>query len=309
MILVFIKTLQEIPIFTTPIIKIMADKDTVFSKKQFINIKGTLIDVSKPSVMGIVNITPDSFYSGSRFIQIDDILNRVNQIISEGSNFIDIGAYSSRPGAENIDDKEEKNRLKPALDAISKQFPNVIISLDTFRSNIAEWAVNEFGVGIINDISGGSLDSNMFKTIGKLKTPYILMHMRGTPQDMKLHTNYANVAKEVITELSGKVNALNEIGVSDIIIDPGFGFAKTIEQNFELLQKLNAFQMFELPILVGLSRKSMIYKSLEVTPEDSLTGTIALNTIALLKGAQILRVHDVKEACQTIKLVQLLNKN
>ena len=287
----------------------MADKDTVFSKKQFINIKGTLVDVSKPSVMGIVNITPDSFYSSSRFIQIDEILNRVDKIISEGANFIDVGAYSSRPGAENINDEDEKNRLKPALNAISKQFPNVIISLDTFRSTIAEWAVNEFGVGIINDISGGNIDSNMFKTIGKLNVPYILMHMRGTPQDMNLHTNYVNVAKEVITELSGKVNALQEIGVNDIIIDPGFGFAKTIEQNFELLQKLDAFRMFELPILVGLSRKSMIYKSLEITPENSLTGTIALNTIALLKGAQILRAHDVKDACQTIKLVQLLNKN
>ena len=287
----------------------MAAKDTVFSKKQFINIHGTLIDVSKPSVMGIVNITPDSFYSQSRFQHIDDVLKRTEQILSEGGSFIDIGAYSSRPGAENIGEEEEKDRLKPVLETISKQFPKAIISLDTFRSAIVEWAVNTFGVGIINDISGGNLDSEMFKIVAKLKVPYILMHMRGTPQNMKLHSNYNNVVKEVITELSGKVNTLKEIGVNDIIIDPGFGFAKTIAQNFELLQKLNAFEMFELPVLVGLSRKSMIYKSLEITPEESLTGTIALNAVALIKGTQILRVHDVKEAIQTIKLVQLLNNN
>jgi len=287
----------------------MAAKDTVFSKKQFINIHGTLIDVSKPSVMGIVNITPDSFYSQSRFQHIDDVLKRTEQILSEGGSFIDIGAYSSRPGAENIGEEEEKDRLKPVLETISKQFPKAIISLDTFRSAIVEWAVNTFGVGIINDISGGNLDSEMFKIVAKLKVPYILMHMRGTPQNMKLHSNYNNVVKEVITELSGKVNTLKEIGVNDIIIDPGFGFAKTIAQNFELLQKLNTFEMFELPILVGLSRKSMIYKSLEITPEESLTGTIALNAVALIKGTQILRVHDVKEAIQTIKLVQLLNNN
>ena len=287
----------------------MAAKDTVFSKKQFVNIHGTLIDVSKPSVMGIVNITPDSFYSQSRFQHIDDVLKRSEQILSEGGSFIDIGAYSSRPGAENIGEEEEKDRLKPVLETISKQFPKAIISLDTFRSAIVEWAVNTFGVGIINDISGGNLDSEMFKIVAKLKVPYILMHMRGTPQNMKLHSNYNNVVKEVITELSGKVNTLKEIGVNDIIIDPGFGFAKTIAQNFELLQKLNTFEMFELPILVGLSRKSMIYKSLEITPEESLTGTIALNAVALIKGTQILRVHDVKEAIQTIKLVQLLNNN
>ncbi len=281
----------------------MIYKDTFFSKKATINIDGKLIDVSEPKIMGIVNITPDSFYAGSRCTDEQAIINRVNQIIAEGATFVDVGAYSSRPGAENIDEKTEKDRLTSALKTIRKNFPEIIISLDTFRASIAEWAVNEFGIGIINDISGGNLDAEMFPTMARLKVPYILMHMRGTPANMQEQTNYVNVVKEIINELSQKIFKLREDGVNDIIIDPGFGFAKTIEQSYQVLRNLDMFKIFELPVLVGLSRKSMIYKFLNISPDEALNGTTALHTIALLKGVGILRVHDVKEACEVIKIV------
>jgi dihydropteroate synthase len=282
-------------------------KDTFFSKKVTINVHGTLIDLSYPGVMGIINITPDSFYPGSRFEKTDDILKRVAQIIDEGGKFIDIGAFSSRPGAPEIDEKTEKERLKPALSEICKKFPGVIISLDTYRASIAEWAVGEFGIGMINDISGGTMDKMMYGTISGIKVPYILMHMRGKPENMQEFTDYKHVSKEVIKELSFKVLKIKESGISDIIIDPGFGFSKTVNQNFQLLEQLEMFKIFELPILTGLSRKTMIYKVLGNTSSEALNGTTVLNTIALLKGVNILRVHDVKEAVEAIKLVSKLN--
>lgn len=285
----------------------MKDKDTFFSRKATINVNGEIVDISSPCIMGIVNITPDSFYSGSRYTEIDNILKRVRQITNEGAKFIDIGAFSSRPGAQEIDEKTEKERLKLPLFEIRKKFPQAIISVDTYRSAIAEWTIGEFGVGLINDISGGTMDAKMFSTIARLRIPYILMHMRGKPENMQEHAKYNNVTKEIITELSLKVLKLRELSINDIIIDPGFGFAKTIPQNYQILNQLDIFRVFELPILVGLSRKSMIYKILNTSPADALNGTTVLNTIALLKGVNILRVHDVKEASEVIKLVSNLN--
>jgi len=284
----------------------MVVKDTFFSKKTNININGDLIDLSEPCVMGIINVTPDSFYSGSRFAEEGQVIRRAKQILDEGAKFIDIGAYSSRPGSIEISEKTEKERLLPSLTVIRKHFPNALLSIDTFRATIAEWAIGEFGVGIINDISGGTLDEKMFSTIARLQVPYILMHMRGTPNTMQTLTEYKNVTKEVIGELSLRLYKLRELGVNDIIVDPGFGFAKTIEQNYELLQFLDMFKIFELPIMVGISRKSMVYKLLNITPEEALNGTTVLHTIALLKGADILRVHDVKEALETIRIVKSL---
>jgi dihydropteroate synthase len=281
----------------------MVVKDTFFSKKANININGQLIDLSKPCVMGIINVTPDSFYSGSRFLEEELIIKKVGQFLNEGAKFIDIGAFSSRPGSIEIDEKAEKERLRPALTVIRNFFPNSLLSIDTFRASIAEWAVGEFGIGIINDISGGTLDEKMFSTIARLQVPYILMDMRGTPNTMQTLTDYKNVTKEVISELSLKLYKLRELGVNDIIVDPGFGFAKTIEQNCELLKFLDMFQIFELPIMVGISRKSMVYKLLDISPEEALNGTTVLHTIALLKGADILRAHDVKEAVETIRIV------
>lgn len=286
----------------------MTDKDTFFSAKALVNIHGELIDISSPSVMGIINITPDSFYKGSRFNDVKSIIERTNQIVAEGAKFADIGAYSSRPGAEDIDEETEKERLKPALSAIKKEFPNLIVSLDTFRSSVAEWAVGEYGIEIINDISGGSLDDKMYTTVAKLKTPYILMHMRGTPSNMNQMAHYNNITREVMTELSAKLVKLRENGVNDVIIDPGFGFAKTIENNYQMLNALEAFHVFGLPLLIGVSRKAMVYKSLDITPDEALNGTTVMHTIALLKGVNILRVHDVKEAVETIKITGNLNK-
>ncbi len=284
----------------------MIAKDTFFSKKPNINIRGKLFDLSEPVAMGVINITPDSFYSGSRFLEEEALLKRISQILSEGGKIVDIGAYSSRPQAEEVNELEEKKRLKWALQSIRKNFPEVIISIDSFRSSIVEWAAGEFGVDIINDISGGTLDPKMFSLVACLNKPYILMHMRGTSATMQQFANYTNITKEVISELSVKVLKLRELGVNDIIIDPGFGFAKTIDQNFELLRNLDMLKIFELPVLVGLSRKSMIYKNLSISPEEALNGTTVLNTIALMNGANILRVHDIKEACETIQMVSKL---
>lgn len=284
----------------------MTVKDTYFSKKPNINVRGELFNLSEPCVMGIINLTPDSFYSGSRFLNEEAILKRTSQVLSEGAKIVDIGAYSTRPGAEFIDENSEKERLKPALAIIRKNFPDAILSLDTFRASVAEWAIGEFSIDIVNDVSGGSLDVQMFSLIAKVNKPYILMHMRGTLDNITKMSAYQNVAKEVIPELSAKIFRLKELGVNDIIIDPGFGFAKNVEQNYSLLHNLDMFKIFELPILVGLSRKSMIYKTLNTTPEEALNGTTVLNTIALLNGVDILRVHDVKEACETIKIVAKL---
>ena len=271
--------------------------------------KGSIIELSVPIVMGIMNITPDSFYSKSRYNLSDAILKQAELMLTEGATIIDIGAYSSRPGADNIEVQEEINRLDNALSLIRKRFPEAILSVDTFRSKVARFAVNEYGVDIINDISGGTMDNMMFQTVAELNTTYILMHIQGTPQNMQNNPFYDNVSMEIVTFFSKQIRKLVELGVKDIIIDPGFGFGKTSEHNFEILSHLEHFQILQKPLLVGLSRKSMIYNTLNSTPEDSLNGTTILNTIALQKGANILRVHDVKEAVDCIKLVGKLKTN
>ncbi len=275
--------------------------------KKSINCKGKLLALDKPIVMGILNLTPDSFYDGDFYNTPEKISKRINQMMNEGAQIIDIGAYSSRPGAKNISEKDELKRLIPVLELVIKDFPNAIVSVDTFRSGIAEIVVTNFGVSMINDISGGSLDKNMFNTIAKLNVPYVLMHMRGTPQTMQNFTNYRNIIDEILDYFVRKTNSLKKLGVKDIIIDPGFGFSKTLEQNYELLNNLKSLKILNLPVLVGISRKSMIYKLLNIKPEEALNGTSVHNTIALQKGADILRVHDVKEAVETIKLSNYLN--
>lgn len=273
---------------------------------QTINCRGQLIDISTPAVMGIINITPDSFFSGSRFNSEAAILERVGQIVDEGGSMVDVGAYSSRPGAENVSADIELARLLPALKVIRDRYPNLIVSVDTFRAEVAERVVTEGFADIINDISGGEMDGAMFDTVAHLKVPYILMHMQGTPDTMQLNPTYRDVVADVSLWLSERVDKLRSMGVNDIIIDPGFGFGKTVEHNYSMLNRLDEFRLFQLPLLVGLSRKSMIYKVLDGDPEGSLNGTTALNTVALLKGANILRVHDVKEAVECVKLVSEL---
>ena len=270
----------------------------------YINVNGRLMDLSEPQVMGILNVTPDSFYAGSRSETEKDITRRLHQIIDEGASIIDIGGYSSRPNAEHISAEEEMNRLRNGLEIIRKHSPNAVVSVDTFRADVAKMCVEEYGVAIINDISAGQMDDRMFATIARLGIPYIIMHMKGTPQTMQTNPQYDHFLKEVFYYFSEKVQKLRDLGVKDIIIDPGFGFGKTLEHNYELMNHLEAFALFELPLLVGISRKSMIYKLLGTTPEEALNGTTALNTIALTKGAHILRVHDVKEAVETVKIVQ-----
>ena len=270
----------------------------------YINVNGRLMDLSEPQVMGILNVTPDSFYAGSRSETEKDIVQRLHQIIDEGASIIDIGGYSSRPNAEHISEEEEMNRLRNGLEIIRQHSPNAVVSVDTFRADVAKMCVEEYGVAIINDISAGQMDEQMFPTIAKLGVPYIIMHMKGTPQDMQVSPKYDHFLKEIFYYFSEKVQKLRDLGVKDIIIDPGFGFGKTLEHNYELMNHLEEFSLFELPLLVGVSRKSMIYKLLETTPEEALNGTTALHTIALLKGANILRVHDVKEAVESIKIVQ-----
>lgn len=252
--------------------------------------------------MGILNVTPDSFFDGGRYNQGSTFLLQAEKMIREGADFIDVGGYSSRPGAVDIPEEEELTRVIPVIQAIKKEFPTVILSIDTFRSKVAHAAVNE-GAALVNDISGSQLDPKMVETVAVLRVPYIAMHMRGTPQTMNQLTQYENLVKEVLDYFHRKIHELIAAGVADVIIDPGFGFAKTVAQNFELLKNLNQLQIFERPLLVGLSRKSMIWRTLEITPDDSLNGTSALNTIALIKGATILRVHDVKEAREVITLV------
>ncbi|MAM19796.1 MAG: dihydropteroate synthase [Bacteroidota bacterium] len=267
----------------------------------YINCKGELIDLSTPRVMGIINITPDSFFSGSRAQTNSDILKKAERMLKEGATFLDLGAYSSRPGATDISEEEEINRLLPAIEVILKEFPEALLSLDTFRSKVARKGI-EAGGAIINDISGGKLDVHMLQTVAELQVPYILMHMKGTPQNMKDQNQYDDLLKDILFYFSDRVNAARQLGINDIIVDPGFGFAKNIRQNFELLSKAELLQMLELPILIGLSRKSMIWKTLEIEAAEALNGTSVLNTVALQKGAHILRVHDVKEATECIKL-------
>ena len=269
-----------------------------------INANGRLMDLSHPQVMGILNVTPDSFYAGSRKQNETEIVARVHQIIDEGGNIIDIGAYSSRPNAAEVSTSEEMQRLRFGLDIIRREVPDAVVSVDTFRADVAQMCAEEYGVAMINDISAGEMDKNMFATVARLGIPYIIMHMQGTPQTMQEHPHYDNVLKEVLFYFAEKVQRLRDLGIKDIILDPGFGFGKTLEHNYALLNQLEEFSVFELPILIGVSRKSMIYKLLDCTPEDALNGTIAVNTIALMKGADILRVHDVKAASESIKIVE-----
>ena len=270
----------------------------------YINVNGRLMDLSEPQVMGILNVTPDSFYAGSRGVTEQSIVDRLHQCMNEGASIVDIGAYSSRPGAQEVSVAEEMERLRTGLELVRKHRPDAIVSVDTFRADVAKMCVEEYGVALINDISAGQMDNQMFTTIARLGVPYIIMHMKGTPQDMQIAPKYDHFLKEIFYYFSEKVQKLRDLGVKDIIIDPGFGFGKTLEHNYELMNHLEEFVLFELPILVGISRKSMIYKLLDITPEGALTGTTALNTIALQKGAHILRVHDVREAVETVKIVQ-----
>lgn len=274
-----------------------------------LNIKGTLTSLSTPFVMGILNITPDSFYAESRKQNEVAIHNRIESILEEGGQIIDIGGYSSRPDAAEVTPEEEVKRLSFALNILNAHYPETIISVDTFRADIARRCVEEYGVAIINDISGGELDSAMFDTVADLHVPYIMMHMRGTPQTMQQYTGYKDILEAMMMYFAAKVRTLRMKGVCDIILDPGFGFSKTLEQNYYLLNHLREFSQFELPLLVGISRKSMIYKLLGGTPADSLNGTSVLNTVALLNGADILRVHDVKEAVEAVRILSRLKES
>lgn len=275
-----------------------------------VNIGGKLLQLDTPIVMGIVNITPDSFYSGSRKETLNDAIKQAEQILEDGGTIIDIGGQSTAPTSSMLDASEELKRISPIIREIRKTFPNAILSIDTFYSEVAKAAVEEFGVNIINDISGGQIDDMMFETVAKLNVPYILMHMRGTPQTMQQLTNYNNLLKDIFYYFSQKVSQLNQLGANDIIIDPGFGFSKTVEQNYKLMANLKYFDIFELPLMVGISRKTMIYKLLDTTPSESLNGTTALNTFALNSGANILRVHDVKQAVECIKIYdKILNSD
>ena len=271
---------------------------------QYINANGRLMDLSEPQVMGILNVTPDSFYAGSHGVTEGYIIDRIHQIMNEGASIIDIGACSTRPGADEVSIEEEMSRLRMGLELIRKHRPDAIVSVDTYRADVAKMCVEEYGAAIINDISAGQMDEQMFPTIARLGIPYIIMHMKGTPKDMQVNPQYDHFLKEVFYYFSEKVQRLRDLGVKDIIIDPGFGFGKTLEHNYELMNHLEEFALFELPLLVGASRKSMIYKYLSITPEEALNGTTTLNTIALLKGANILRVHDVRQAMESIKIVQ-----
>lgn len=277
-------------------------------QSKYINVNGFLLDLSSPCVMGILNVTPDSFYAGSRMQTEIDITHRIEQIVGEGAGIIDVGAYSSRPNAENVSPAEEMERLRMGLGILRKVQPDAVVSVDTFRADVARMCVEEYGVAIINDIAAGEIDGDMFRTVADLNVPYIMMHMQGTPQNMQQNPHYDNLLKEVFMYFARKVQQLRDLGVKDIILDPGFGFGKTVEHNYELLAHLEEFRIFELPLLAGVSRKSMIYRLLGTTPQEALNGTTVLDTICLLKGADILRVHDVREAVETVKIVEAMKK-
>ncbi len=274
----------------------------------YINVKGQLMDLSQPKVMGILNATPDSFYAQSRLQTEKEIILRLQEMENEGASIMDIGAYSSRPNAQHISIEEEMERLRNCLTLVNKECPNAIVSIDTFRADIAKMCVEEYGAAMINDISAGNMDKQMFATIAQLGVPYIIMHMQGSPQDMQSSPHYDNLLKEVFYFFSEKISKLRDLGVKDIILDPGFGFGKTLEHNYQLMNHLEEFSTFELPLLVGISRKSMIYKLLGTSPEEALNGTTALNTISLLKGANILRVHDVKAAVEAVNIVEKMKQ-
>ncbi len=272
-----------------------------------INCKGTLIDLKKPKVMGVLNVTPDSFYDGGKYKDEASILKQAEKLLDEGATFVDLGAYSSRPGATDISEEEELKRILPVVDLLINNFPDIYLSIDTFRSGVARRCL-ENGAAMINDISAGNMDRKMMQIISDFKVPYVMMHMKGNPQNMSKQTNYSKLLEDVLYYFSEKVALAKSFGINDIILDPGFGFAKTPSQSFSLLHHLNLFKTFGLPILVGLSRKSMIYKTLGINPSQALNGTTALNSFALTKGANILRVHDVKEAVECIELMQAVNQ-
>ena len=286
--------------------QISSDKNTIFSTNQTINCRGKLINFNKALVMGILNITADSFFDGGKHITEAQWMAHTCKILLEGADIIDIGAASTRPGAKLVTADEEANILLPVIRSIRREYPEVLLSVDTYHATVAEMAVDN-GADIINDISGGEFDKAMFSTIAQLKIPYVLMHIKGTPENMQQNPIYENLIEEIMLYFSEKVNKLRLLGVNDIILDPGFGFGKTVEHNYQLLQELDIFKFHELPILVGFSRKSMINKVLGTTPSEALNGTTVLNTIALLKGAKILRVHDVKEAVEAVKLCEMMN--
>jgi len=283
------------------------DKDTSFSGISFLDCNGKIINLEKPVVMGILNITPDSFFDGGKYLTTNAVIQRAEKILDEGGSIIDLGAVSTRPGAKQISESEELNRLLPALNAILKAYPDAIVSVDTYRASIAQKVVDS-GASIINDISGGSMDLQMFSTIAKLKVPYILMHMKGTPQNMQINPKYSNTVNEIKKILQDKINDLHALGFKNIIVDPGFGFGKSVEHNYEILNRLAEFKTFGYPVLAGMSRKSMINKVLKINPAEALNGTTVVNTIAICNGADILRVHDVKEAVETIKITEMLKR-
>ena len=278
-------------------------------KTYSLNLKGRLVTIDRPWVMGIVNVTPDSFYSGSRAMDEQTLTERVHQLLDDGADMLDVGACSTRPGSESVSEQGELERLQWALGIIRRLAPGVFISVDTFRAKVARRCVEEWGADIINDISGGMLDKDMFATVAHLGVPYILMHMRGTPETMSSLTDYQNVTAEVLERMARRIDELRQMGLADVIADPGFGFAKTVEQNYELLAGLDAFHALDAPLLVGVSRKRMIYTPLHCDADSALNGTTVVNTIALLHGAHILRVHDVKAAAEAVKLVGMARAN
>lgn len=277
-------------------------------QQKYINVRGRLMDLSLPRVMGILNVTPDSFYAESRMQTDEAVEKQVRKLLDDGADIIDIGAYSSRPNADNVTPQEEMDRLRRGLGVLRRVAPDAVVSVDTFRADVASMCVEEFGVEIINDIAAGEMDKQMFATVARLGVPYIMMHMQGTPQDMQLHPHYDNLMMEVMRYFADKVHQLRSLGAKDLILDPGFGFGKTLEHNYELLSQMEELSAFGLPLLVGVSRKSMIYRLLDSTPQESLNGTTVINTIALLKGAHILRVHDVKPAVEAVRIVEAMKK-
>lgn len=279
----------------------------VFSTNKTLNIQGRLLDMSVPHIMGILNVTPDSFYAGSRFQSEEEALKQAEQMLADGASFIDVGGYSSRPGAEDIPVQEELKRAVNVIRAIVRRFPQARVSIDTFRSAVAAAAIDE-GACMVNDISAGEADAEMIAVVSRLQVPYIVMHMRGDPQTMTQLTDYKDLIKDIADYFHRKIHQLHEAGIKDIIIDPGFGFAKTVSQNFEILNNLDYFKILQKPVLVGLSRKSMIWRTLNISPEEALNGTTALHAVAVLKGASILRVHDVREAVQVVKLLGMLDR-
>lgn len=276
---------------------------------QYINLNGMLMDLSTPRVMGILNLTPDSFFGGSRMQTAEQVVGRIEQMRNEGADMVDVGACSTRPGASQPSLQEEMERLRKGLSLVREVWPEAVLSVDTYRSQVARMCVEEFGVAIVNDISAGQMDGEMFPTIAQLGVPYVMTHMQGTPETMQQHPHYQHILKEVCLFFAKRIDALRKLGAKDIILDPGFGFGKTLEHNYQLLANLHELNLFDLPLLVGVSRKSMVYKLLETTPDEALNGTTSLHTIALLKGANILRVHDVKEARQAVTIVGKLEEN